>query len=60
MIYVCYVLFAFGLISYVVALFNIGSATGEICSDIGTALMLITAVLLLFRAASWGRKSQSG
>lgn len=58
MIYFCYLLFGIGLISYVIALFNIGSGTGEICSDIGTAFMLITAVLLLFRAERRGCKLQ--
>ena len=55
MIYVCYVLFALGLISYALAAFNMGA--GETYSDIANGLMLITAVLLLFRAARWGRKS---
>ena len=55
MIYVCYVLFALGLIFYVLAAFNVGA--GETYSDIANGLMLITAVLLLFRAAKWGRKS---
>jgi uncharacterized membrane protein HdeD (DUF308 family) len=57
MIYLCYMLFGLGFISYIVAAFNVGSDTGETLSDIGNALMLITAVLLLFRAARWGRKS---
>ena len=57
MIYLCYVLFALGVMLYVVAAFNIGADTGETCSDIGNAFMLITAVLLVFRAARWGRKS---
>ena len=50
-------LFALGLISYVLAAFNVGAGAGETYSDIATGLMLITAVLLLFRAARWGRKS---
>jgi hypothetical protein len=56
MIYFCYVLFALGLIAYGVALFNIGNNTGETASDIGNAALLLTAVLLLFRAARWGRR----
>ena len=55
MIYVCYVLFALGLISYALAAFNMGA--GETYSDIANGFMLITAVLLLFRAAHWGRSS---
>ncbi len=51
MIYVCYVLFVLGMISYIFAAFNIDSGAGETYSDIANALMLITAVLLLFRAA---------
>jgi len=54
MIYVCYVLFALGLISYVLAALNVGE--GETYSDVANGLMLITAVLLLFRAARWGRE----
>lgn len=46
---VCQVMFALGLCSYCAALFYMGSASGEIYSDIGTALLLTTAVLLLFR-----------
>ncbi len=30
---------------------------GETYSDVANGLMLITAVLLLFRAARWGRQS---
>jgi hypothetical protein len=57
MIYVCYVLFALGMVSYVIAIFNIGSDRGETFSDVANGLMLLTTVLLLFRAARWGRKS---
>jgi hypothetical protein len=57
MIYLCYALFALGLVAYGVAIFNIGNNTGETASDIGNAAMLLTAVLLLFRAARWGRRS---
>ena len=57
MIYVCYVLFALGLVFYAISAFNMQSAMGETYSDIANAIMLITAVLLLFRAARWGRKS---
>jgi hypothetical protein len=58
MIYFCYVLFGAGILSYVYAAFNTSSNTGETFSDIANALMLITAVLLLFRAANWGRKTE--
>lgn len=57
MIIVCYVLFALGMIAYTLAAFNTGSSDGETYSDIANGLMLITAVLLLFRAANWGRKT---
>ena len=57
MIYLCYFFFALGLVAYGIALFNIGNNTGETCSDIGNAAMLLTAVLLLFRAARWGRRT---
>ncbi len=56
-IYVCYVLFALGVLSYTLAAFNIGASAGETYSDVANGLMLITAVLLLFRAANWGRRS---
>jgi hypothetical protein len=59
MIFGCYVLFGLGLVSYAVSAINSGSGTGETFSDIANALMLITAVLLLFRAANWGRKKKS-
>lgn len=57
MIYVCYVLFGLGFIFCVAAAFNMNSGSGETLSDVGNALMLLTAVLLLFRAARWGRTS---
>jgi hypothetical protein len=57
MIYLCYAFFALGLVAYGVAIFNIGNDTGETCSDIGNAALLLTAVLLLFRAARWGRRT---
>ncbi len=57
MIYVCYVLFVLGVVSYILAAFNIGASAGETYSDVANGLMLITAVLLLFRAARWGRQS---
>jgi len=57
-IFLCYALFGLGLVAYGVALFNIGIDTGETASDIGNAAMLITAVLLLFRAARWGRRTE--
>jgi hypothetical protein len=49
MIFLCYILFSLGLISYGLALFFIKSSTGEIFSDLGNALILITCALLLFR-----------
>jgi hypothetical protein len=57
MIYACYVLFGLAIVSYVLALLNINADAGEMYSDIGNALMLTTAVLLLFRAARGGRNS---
>ena len=56
MIYLCYVLFGLGILSYVYAAFNTSSNTGETFSDVANGLMLITIALLLFRAANWGRK----
>ncbi len=49
MIYLCYVLFIIGIAFYVSALFFIGDSTGETLSDIGNAVWLFTAVLLLLR-----------
>lgn len=57
MIFLCYTLFAIGMVAYIIAAFNTGSSDGETFSDIANGLMLVTAVLLLFRAANWGRKS---
>ena len=57
MIYVCYVFFALGVVSYILAAFNVGASEGETYSDFGNGFMLLTTVLLLFRAAHWGRKS---
>jgi hypothetical protein len=57
MIHVCYILFAMGMVSYVIAVFHIGADAGETYSDIANALMLVTAVLLLFRMARRGRGS---
>ena len=49
MLYLCYVLFGLGFLFYVAATFFIGASTGETLSDIGNAVMLTTAVLLLLR-----------
>jgi len=57
MIYVCYVLFALGLILYTLAAFNTGSDTGETLSDVANGVMLITTVILLLRAELRARKS---
>jgi hypothetical protein len=57
MIYVCYVLFALGLIFYTLAAFNTGSDTGETLSDVANGVMLITTVILLLRAELRARKS---
>ncbi len=45
----CNVMFIVGLSAYAVALFLMGTMIAEIFSDIGNAVMLITAVILLFR-----------
>ena len=55
MIYLCYVLFGLGVVMYGFALANMNASAGETYSDVGNAIMLLTAVLLLFRAARWGR-----
>ena len=41
------ILFSLGIIAYVVALSFMGSVMSEISSDIGNAIMHVTAVLLL-------------
>jgi len=48
MIILCYILFSSGIISYATSLFFIKSSKGEIFSDAGNALVLITCALLLF------------
>jgi hypothetical protein len=45
MIRIAWIGFAVGLVAYVIAL----ATMDELASDIGNAVMLITAVLLLFR-----------
>ncbi|KPK83252.1 MAG: hypothetical protein AMS25_00530 [Gemmatimonas sp. SM23_52] len=50
MIYFCYFLFLVGLGFYVVALFHIGSGTGQTLFYVGTGTLLIDTVLLLLRA----------
>ena len=52
-----YVLFVLGLIAYVCALYFMWSNTGEILSDTGNALMLITAVVTLFQIRNNTKKS---
>ncbi|MCF7810415.1 hypothetical protein K9N50_05460 [bacterium] len=47
--YLSYLLFVIGLACYLTALFFIGDNTGETLSDIGNAIMLINAGLLLLR-----------
>ena len=56
MIYLCYVLFAIGVLFYVAALFFIGDPTGETLSDVANALLLMTAVLLLLRLSAKGSR----
>ena len=51
MMYLYYVLFVAGLVFYVLALINRGPATHACYTETGHALLLITAVLLLFRIA---------
>jgi hypothetical protein len=51
-LYLFWVLFGLGFLTYVAAAFNIESSTGETLSDIGNAIMLSTAVLLLLRLSS--------
>ncbi|UCC47555.1 MAG: hypothetical protein JSV41_08615 [Gemmatimonadota bacterium] len=50
MIYFCYFLFLVGLGFYIVALFYIGSGTGQTLFYMGTAALLIDTILLLLRA----------
>jgi len=49
MLRLCYALFVIGLACYVTAVFFIGDNTGETLSDIGNAILLVTAVILLLR-----------
>lgn len=56
MFYLGLVLFVLGFAAYVVALFHVGHPDGDTYSDIGNALMLTTAVLLLLRL-SWRFRS---
>jgi hypothetical protein len=49
MIFLCYILFSLGLISYAISLFFLKSSAGEIFSDLGNAFVVITCALLLFR-----------
>jgi hypothetical protein len=56
MIYLCYVLFGLGILSYIYSAFNASSGTGETFSDVANALMLITIALLMFRAAHREKK----
>ena len=49
MILLSYILFLLGIVSYAISLFFIKSPLGEIFSDAGNALVLITCALLLFR-----------
>jgi hypothetical protein len=51
MMYLYYLLFVVGLVSYGLALFNHAPATHACYTDTGHALLLITAVLLLIRIA---------
>ena len=50
MIVLFYILFSLGCFSYLIALFFIGSDTGETLSDIGNAIMLTNIVLILLRS----------
>lgn len=50
MVYFCYFLFLVGLAFYIVALFYIGTDTGQTLFYTGTAALLIDTILLLLRA----------
>jgi len=49
MVILSYILFSLGIASYAIALIFIKDLKGEIFSDLGNALVLITCALLLFR-----------
>jgi len=49
MIYFCYFMFVMGLGLYSVALFYMGTDTGQTLFYMGTAFLLVDAVLLLLR-----------
>jgi len=58
--YLCYILFGIGLLSYFMAAINYNSASGETFSDVANGLVLITAALLLFRIARKQERSKDG
>ncbi|UCF20541.1 MAG: hypothetical protein JSU87_03775 [Gemmatimonadota bacterium] len=58
MVRFCYALLVVGLMCYVTAVFLIGTDTGETLSDIGNAVLLVTAVILLLRLS--GQSGQRG
>ena len=60
MLRLCYVLFVIGLACYVTAVFFIGADTGETLSDIGNAVLLLTAVILLLRLSGQGGQRAPG
>jgi hypothetical protein len=59
-LYLCYALFVIGFAFYVVAAaFFIGDSTGETLSDVGNAILLTTAVLLLLRLSHKGKPREA-
>ena len=56
MIYFCYALFLIGLGLYVAALFFMGTPTGQDLFYMGTALLLVDAVLMLLRLSQPARR----
>jgi uncharacterized membrane protein (UPF0136 family) len=46
------VLFSLGLAAYAAALLHMGTTRGEMYSDVGNALLLVTTVVLLLRPRS--------
>ncbi|UCC73318.1 MAG: hypothetical protein JSV86_01765 [Gemmatimonadota bacterium] len=58
MLRLCYALFVIGLGFYVVALFFIGTDTGQTVFYAGTGVLLTTAVMLLLRLSQLAERQR--
>jgi hypothetical protein len=59
MIFLFYILFIFGCISYFISLLFFATENGEIFSDIGNGIMLVNAVLMLLRLTTKNERIKS-